>query len=45
MNTLTPYDLIIGLDRSDQKADLCLINTHSIRKLASACASNNPPST
>jgi transposase len=24
-----PYDLIIGLDRSDKKADLCLINTGS----------------
>lgn len=24
-----PYDLIIGLDRSDAKADLCLIDTHS----------------
>jgi hypothetical protein len=22
-----PYDLIIGLDRSDKKADLCLLNT------------------
>ena len=29
MNTLHPYDLIIGLDRSDKKADLCLINTHT----------------
>jgi hypothetical protein len=26
MNTPHPYDLVIGLDRSDQKADLCLIN-------------------
>jgi transposase len=25
--TPTPYDLIIGLDRADQKADLCLIET------------------
>jgi transposase len=24
-----PYDLVIGLDRSDKKADLCLIDTHS----------------
>jgi transposase len=24
-----PYDLVIGLDRSDQKADLCLIDTHT----------------
>ena len=23
------YDLVIGLDRSDQKADLCLIDTHT----------------
>jgi transposase len=29
MNTLYPYDLIIGLDRSDKKADLCLIDTHT----------------
>ena len=27
--TANPYDLVIGLDRSDQKADLCLIDTHS----------------
>ena len=25
--TAHPYDLVIGLDRSDQKADLCLIDT------------------
>ena len=25
--TPSPYDLVIGLDRSDKKADLCLINT------------------
>ena len=25
MNTPPPYDLVLGLDRSDQKADLCLI--------------------
>jgi len=24
-----PYDLVIGLDRSDKKADLCLIDTHT----------------
>ena len=24
-----PYDLVIGLDRSDRKADLCLIDTHT----------------
>ena len=29
MNTLHSYDLIIGLDRSDTKADLCLIETGS----------------
>jgi len=29
MNSTPPYDLIIGLDRSDQKADLCLINPHT----------------
>ena len=27
MNPSYPYDLIIGLDRSDKKADLCLITT------------------
>jgi hypothetical protein len=27
MNTSHPYDLVIGLDRSDQKADLHLITT------------------
>ena len=27
--TANPYDLIIGLDRSDRKADLCLIDTHT----------------
>lgn len=25
----SPYDLIIGLDRSDKKADLCLLNTQT----------------
>ena len=29
MNTLSSYDLILGLDRSDQKADLCLIDTRT----------------
>jgi transposase len=29
MNTHHPYDLVIGLDRSDTKADLCLIDTPS----------------
>src|SRR5512139_2040850 len=29
MNSPHPYDLIIGLDRSDKKADLCLIHTHT----------------
>ena len=29
MNTPSPYDLVIGLDRSDKKADLCLINTRT----------------
>ena len=24
-----PYDLVIGLDRSDKSADLCLVDTHS----------------
>jgi len=25
--TAAPYDLIVGLDRADKKADLCLIDT------------------
>ena len=29
MNTAPPFDLVIGLDRSDQKADLHLIQTHT----------------
>jgi transposase len=29
MNTSPPYDLVIGLDRSDQKADLCFIDTRT----------------
>ena len=29
MNTPHPYDLIIGLDRADKKADLCLIDTQT----------------
>ena len=32
MNTPHPYDLIIGLDRSDKKADLCLITTATGRR-------------
>lgn len=27
MNPSSPYDLVLGLDRSDKKADLCLIDT------------------
>ena len=29
MNSPHPYDLFLGLDRSDKKADLCLIDTHT----------------
>jgi transposase len=29
MNTPHPHDLVIGLDRSDKKADLCLIDTRT----------------
>jgi len=29
MNPLTPYDLVIGLDRSDKKADLSVIDIHT----------------
>ncbi len=32
MNTSHPYDLVIGLDRSDTKADLCLIDTHTTQR-------------
>ena len=32
MKSLHPYDLIIGLDRSDKKADLCLIDTRSLQR-------------
>ena len=34
MHTLHPFDLIIGLDRSDKKADLCLINTRTLERLS-----------
>jgi transposase len=36
MKTLHPYDLVIGLDRSDKKADLCLIDTRSLQRLPAA---------
>ena len=29
MPSANPYDLIVGLDRSDKKADLCLIDTRT----------------
>jgi len=32
MNTSHPFDLIIGLDRSDRKADLHYIDTHTGRR-------------
>ena len=34
MNTPHPYDLVIGLDRSDRKADLCLIDTRTGQRRA-----------
>jgi hypothetical protein len=34
MNTSHPYDLVIGLDRSDKKADLCLIDTRTGQRRA-----------
>src|ERR1017187_7178976 len=34
LNTSQPYDLIIGLDRSDKKADLCLIDTRTGQRRA-----------
>jgi transposase len=34
MNSPHPFDLVIGLDRSDKKADLCLINTASGQRTA-----------
>lgn len=38
MNSTPPYDLIIGLDRSDTKADLCLIDTHTGQRRTSVIA-------
>ena len=38
MNTSHPYDLVIGLDRSDQKADLCLIDTRTGQRRAEIIA-------
>jgi transposase len=38
MNTSHPYDLVIGLDRSDQKADLCLIDTRTGQRRAQTIA-------
>ena len=32
MPTPHPYDLVIGLDRSDRKADLHLIDTGTVQK-------------
>ena len=32
MHTRHPYDLVIGLDRSDTKADLHLINTDTYER-------------
>jgi transposase len=34
MDNSHPYDLLIGLDRSDTKADLHLINTHTDQRLS-----------
>ena len=42
MNTPHPYDLVIGLDRSDHKADLCLIDTATGQR-RSAKPSTPPP--
>ncbi len=38
MNNSHPYDLVIGLDRSDKKADLCLIDTHTGQRRAEIIA-------
>jgi hypothetical protein len=32
MNSTPPYDLVIGLDRSDQQADLCLIDPRTSQR-------------
>jgi transposase len=40
MNTLHPYDLILGLDRSDQQADLCLIHTRTLEHTALSIATS-----
>ena len=36
-----PYDLVLGLDRSDKKADLCLIDTHTSDR-SSLCLDTSP---
>ncbi len=41
MNSTPPYDLILGLDRSDQKADLCLIDTRTGQRRSGVIAT--PP--
>lgn len=38
MNPPHPYDLVIGLDRSDPKADLCLIDTRTGQRRAEIIA-------
>lgn len=38
MNPSHPYDLVIGLDRSDQKADLCLMDTRTGQRRAEIIA-------
>jgi len=40
MNAAAPYDLVIGLDRSDRKADLCLIHPASGQSRSQTIASS-----
>jgi hypothetical protein len=42
--TPTPYDLIIGLDRADKKADLCLLETATGQRVANCRSATIPTS-
>jgi len=38
--TTAPYDLVIGLDRSDQKADLCILDTQTGQRRTATLATD-----
>ena len=42
MPSANPYDLILGLDRSDQKADLCLIDSRTGQRRSEVIATAPP---